>query len=350
MPTTKAIAYSIVSMALGVGAFYKTQSVTVPIFEPIMEACQNLEIAPEDFAAKTGYHRYDPTLGFGVLNVFVCLATQFFHQLTQHAPAGTLALLTTVIVGLPMGVSITLEAGRKDAKGLVRYPIIMAFLYQIFGLSVIFPFLWVPSYILGRGEGGLSTARIYVSIPMVVPGVVLSILILWLDADSDLWTTCAAILGGPTICCINCFMWPIRDPDPNDKVLAQKSAEASTLPYAVAGLMSLAGWLWLVFIVTIPHYGFHPMAIYKDVWGEANPSVAFMMIDAVIVWMGMIVFIAYQKPQAGLEAIALSIMFGPGAGPALILAGLQMDDEFQMKLAIAAQKQRKAEALKKKKE
>jgi hypothetical protein len=47
-----------------------------------------------------------------------------------------------------------------------------------------------------------------------------------------------------------------------------------------------------------------PMAIiYKDVWGEANPSVAFMMIiDAVVVWLGMIVFIlAYQKPQAGLE-------------------------------------------------
>jgi hypothetical protein len=44
-------------------------------------------------------------------------------------------------------------------------------------------------------------------------------------------------------------------------------------------------------------------------------------------------------------------MFGPGTGPALILAGLQVDDEFQMKLAIAAQEQRKAaEALKKKKE
>jgi hypothetical protein len=250
-----------------------------------------------------------------------------------------------------MGVSITLEAGRRDAKGPVRYPVIMAFLCQIFGLSVIFPLLWVPSYILGRGDGGLSTARIYASIPMVVPGVVLGILILWLDADSDLWTTCAAILGGPTICCMNCLMWPIQDPDPNDKVLAQKSAEASTLPYAVAGLMSLAAWLWLVFIVTISNYGFHPMAIYKDVWGEqANPSVALMMIDAVAVWLGMIVFIAYQKPQAGLEAIALSIMFGPGAGPALILAGLQMDEEFQMKLAIAAQEQRKGEALKNKKE
>jgi hypothetical protein len=316
-----------------------------------MEACMNLEIKVEDFAEKTGYHAYDPTWGFGFFNVFVCLITQFLHALVEQSPAGSVAWFTTMIVFLPVNVLITLEAGRRDAKGPVRYPLIVDVLNQIFGVSVLFPLVWVPSYIWGHGEGGLSQTRIYASVPIALPRMVLSIVIFWLlPTSSSWWTSCAAIVGGPAVCLPLALLHFVQDPDPtvNNVAAVQTSAEKSTMSYAVAGVISLAAWLWLVFIVTIPQYGFSLSAIYKDVWEEANPAVAFMTIDAIVLWLGLIVFIAYHKLQFGLEALALSFLFGPGAGPALVWAGIQVDDEAQLKWAIIAQ--RKADEEEKKNE
>jgi hypothetical protein len=350
-PTYKAIAFSVVSAGLGAFAFYKTQTVSSAMFEPIMAACLNLEIKVEDFAEKTGYHAYDPIWGFGFFNVFVCLITQFLHALVAQSPAGAVAWFTTMIVFLPVHVLITLEAGRGDAKGPLRYPLIVDVLNQVFGVSVLFPLVWVPSYIWGHGEGGLSQTRIYASVPIAVPRLLLSIVIFWLlPTSSSWWTSCAAIVGGPAVCLPLALLYFVQHPDPNDLVVVQTSAEKSTMPYAVTGVISLAAWLWLVFIVTIPHYGFRLSAIYKDVWGEADPAVAFMTIDAIVLWLGLIVFIAYHKFQSGLEALALSFLFGPGAGPALVLAGLQVDDEAQLEWAMAAQEQRKADEEKKKNE
>jgi hypothetical protein len=329
-PSAKDISFCVLSMGLGAWAFLKTQEVTAPMFEPILAACQNSDIPLSEFTEKTGYHVYDPRWGFGAFNIFVCLITQFLHELVQTKPAGALVWMTTMLVAVPVSVLMTIEAGRKDARGPVRYPMIVSLFYQIFGVSVIFPLVWIPSYILGRGSGGVSIARVYASIPLMLPGIVLSVLVFLLDIESALWTSCAGILGGPAIVLLNALLWVIKAPDPLDLKAAKKSAEITTMAYAASGMVSLAAWLWLVFLVAIPHFGLNATKVYNSVWGEANPAVQFMTIDAMVLWLATLIVIAYQKDFAGLEALGLSFLFGPGAGPALVIAGLQVDDEARL--------------------
>jgi hypothetical protein len=330
-------------MGLGAWAFLKTQEVTAPMFEPILAACQNSDIPLSEFTEKTGYHTYDPRWGFGAFNIFVCLITQFLQELVQTKPAGVLAWMTTMLVAVPVSVLMTIEAGRKDAKGPVRYPMIVAFLFQILGVSVIFPLVWIPSYVLGRGSGGVSITRVYASVPLMLPPIVLSVLVFLLDTESALWTSCAGILGGPAIVLLNALLWVIKDPDPLDLKAAKKSAEMTTMAYTASGIVSLASWLGLVFLVAIPYYGMNATKVYNSVWGEASPSVRFMTIDAMVLWLATLIVIAYQKEFAGLEALGLSFLFGPGAGPALVMAGLQVDDEVQLN---ATNRQRQLEVAK----
>jgi hypothetical protein len=243
--------------------------------------------------------------------------------------------MTTLLVAMPLSAWMTLEAGRKDAKGPIRYPLILGILMQVLGMSVVFPAVWIPSYCLGRGKGGVNLKRLYASIPMNSPGLILSVLLFTLPTDSSLWTSCAAILGGPGIVFLVCFMWTIPDPDPKDEKALKESNELSAKVFAVAGIISLAAWLWLVFIVAIPHYGFSISAFWNDIWAgeKANPSVMFMAMDAGVLWLAGLIAVGFVKEQAGIEAMLYSLVFGPGAGTALVLAGLQVDDSAQLKEA-----------------
>ena len=92
-PKRKA-AFAGASILLGLVAFKKVNEVSGPAFEPILEVCTDTTIAPEEFAAKTGYHEYDAAVGFKVFNVLVCLITQFLFELRNRESFQTTRYLT----------------------------------------------------------------------------------------------------------------------------------------------------------------------------------------------------------------------------------------------------------------
>jgi hypothetical protein len=348
-PSARDIFYCVISSALGAYCMIADPSGLLASSEPLMASCSRNDITPEEYASTTGYHIYDPLWGFGIFKGLVCFITQFLYQLTQNSPAGSLAWMTTFAISSPLSILMAVEAGRKDAKGLVRFPLIVALLYQILGISVVFPLVWIPSWILGRGTGGVNKYRTMVSVPMIFPMIILSGLIFWLDPRSSLWTSCAAIIGGPGICFLNAVYWGIPDPDPKDPTILKDSNERSSMAFAFSGIIALGIWMWLVFIIAIPHYGFSLSAIYNDLWAEApTDAVKFMTMDAGVLWLSGLIVLAYHNEFAGLEGVALSLVFGPGAGVALVLAGLCVDDDAQLQLAEKTVEAKKEAKLKEK--
>ena len=313
-----------ISFGLGAWAFYKTQQVSGPSFEPIIQACSKSNVTPAEFAQMTGYHEYEPMLGFGIFRFFVCLITQFLHKLAHTHPGGFLMWMLTFVVAFPVGVLVIVEAGRAGSWGPIRYPIIFGLLYQLLGISVIFPLLWVPFYIFGQGTGGVSKFRAWAAAPMNLPGLLLSIAAFIVNTKTYIWTVVAGILGGPALALTPILLWGDKEPPLSDSKAIRDGADIAAKAYAIAGILSLLVWVFLLFVV-FAEFGFHPMALYAHVWSEADSAVAFMTIDATVLWLGLIVCIASRKLQGGIEALLLAPIFGPGGAAALVLAGLEIE-------------------------
>lgn len=325
--TVKDIVVSLGCMVLGAWAFVTVNEISGPRMEPILAACQNPDIPLSEFAEKTGYHAYDPTFGLGIFNFLCCIITQFLLDLVETYPAGILTWMSIIVVSFPLGVWMTIEAGRKDAKGPIRYPLINGLLFQLFGISIVFPLVWIPAYIFGRGSGGANSKRIYAAIPLGLLGLILSVLVFTLSTQSAAWTSCAGFLGGPGVALLVCLLWPIPHPDPNDDKTRRESKDLSAKAFTVAGILSLVLWVWLVAFVIIPHYGFDVGAIWNDIWAgeDASSFVKFMTIDAGVLWLAGVIVIGYVNAQAGMEALLFSLIIGPGAALAFVLARLQKD-------------------------
>lgn len=318
---------SAVSAALGAWAFYKTQQVTGPMFEPILAACMNNKISVADFADQTGYHAYEPKLGFGVLGPFICIITQFVHQLVENYPAGFLMWSATMLTLAPVTVLINVEAGRHGAFGILRYPLVMGVLYQMLGVSVVFPLLWVPAYCYGRSTGGaVSVTRAVLSLPLSMFCLALTILVFYLDPRSYLWTVCAGAMGGPLMAILAPMGLWLADQNakqPTTKEVARYSHSVMAFVYGTVGGVALVGWIFLLSIA-FNNYQTNILAFCADVWGpKANPSVVFMTIDAVILWLSLVVLIGFRDRKSALEALLLTPVFGPGGACALALAGIE---------------------------
>lgn len=331
--STSAIVCSTLSFIVGAWAFVKCQEVTGPLFEPILEACTNASKgnyeSMDDFVTLTGYHAYDTRVGLVVLEVFVCLITQFLHQLTEQAPQGLLTWGSVVVVSFPVGVLMSLEAGRQNVKGPCRWPTLMGILTQLLGISVIFPALWVPSYTYSssssESQGVVSSGLAKIVIFLSLPGAILSILVFCLDTDSTLWTTCAGILGGPVLPLIALTILLV--PAPKGTVsskMAQNTAYSSAVSFGLAGIASLVGWLYLV-VVAFTNYGWDYTTLLNDIWFEAHPAVAFMTIDTGVLWIGLLLHIGSRSLRGMLEALLGSLVFGPGAACCVALASLEME-------------------------
>ena len=159
---TRQICYALTSFALGAWAFYKVNAISGPAFEPILGACTNPDFtSATEFAKKTGYHLYEPKLGLGLgaFNVLVCLITQFLLELRETYPAGLLTWGGVIVVSLPATLLSVTTSGRRDVKGPVRYPTILGLLYQLFGVSVMFPLVFNPSYIFSGAKFGVPVTR-----------------------------------------------------------------------------------------------------------------------------------------------------------------------------------------------
>ncbi|KAL7488129.1 hypothetical protein ACHAW6_013718 [Cyclotella cf. meneghiniana] len=321
---TRKLIFSIPSFCLGAWAFYKVNQISGPAFEPILAACTNPDISVDDFAHKTGYHSYEPKLGLGAFKVLVCLITQFLLELRETYPAGIITWGGVVVVSLPLTLINLVVAGRKGSKGPVRYPVLFGLLFQLLGVSVIYPMLWVPSYIFSESKLGVptTTLRIGYATLLTLPTTILTFLVFYADTDSRLWTNSAGILGGPLLAMSGLALWTDEssslDASPQN---VAKSCNLMRKSYSLLGGISFLMYACLV-VVSFRYYQ-SLTDLWKDVWVEAGPSVAFMTIDTLVLYLGVLIFIAYHNEVKAIKAFALTPFVGPGTACCIVMSELE---------------------------
>lgn len=331
----KNIFYAVTSFLLGVWTFLKVNEVSGPAFEPIVAACTDSSISIDDFASKTGYHIYEPKVGFGAFNFLVCLTTQFLLELRETHPAGVLVWGGVILAGLPFSVVSCIESGRTGAKGPIRYPIAIGLLSQLLGVSVIVPLVWLPSFIFGKGSGAVSIIRPYTSVILNIPVLILTTIVFTVDTDRYLWTLCAGILGGPGLAMLNALLWfdkKTMSPSgesKSDTDIDKKNANlvasirASVHAYVTLAYVGIIGWIILLRIAYTT-YGVNVSLLWSDIWTNGKPCVAFMTVDTCVLYLAVVWYITYHKGVIpAITSIALTPILGPGAACSVILAQLE---------------------------
>ena len=324
---TRQICYALASFLLGVWAFKKVNSISGPAFEPILAACTNPDISAREFANKTQYHEYEPLLGLGAFNVLVCLITQFLLELRETYPAGVLTWGGVVVVSLPATLLSMTVAGRKGAKGPIRYPTVLGLLYQLFGVSVMFPLVFNPSFILGGPIFGvpITKTRILAGTAFTLPIVILTYLVFSVPTDNYLWTVSAGILGGPIIALMGLTLW--TDKSSSLEGTSQNITKSNNAIQKAYSLLATVGFLFWLCLVAVAYksYGFAFDNLWRDIWTEAGPSVAFMTIDTGVLYLGILIFIAYESEWKALKVFMFTPFLGPACAVSVILKEIELE-------------------------
>lgn len=318
--TLHQLSFTTISVLLGLWAFQKVNAISGPMFEPIIAACQ----LPLSEFESTDYHPYEPKVGLVAFNILVCLITQFMHDLVENSPGGLLMWGLIIVVSLPIGVMGMVEAGREDVRGPVRYPVATGLLYQLFGISVMFPLVWLPGYILGRGTGGVSPTRAWASIPLTLPGLVLTTLVFTLDPSTYAFTVAAGMLGGPVLVLSPLLLWAIQTPPAKDARALSEGSKVVTKAYHIAGIVAALAWYALLYVVHTSYHWNLP-ALWTHVWTDANPCVAFMTVDSIVLWVALLIYIGYRCPRGLVESLVWCPLVGPGASCAMIMGRLERE-------------------------
>mmetsp|Transcript_20292 Transcript_20292/g.42450 ORF Transcript_20292/g.42450 Transcript_20292/m.42450 type:complete len:350 (+) Transcript_20292:249-1298(+) len=324
---TRQVCYAVASFCLGAWAFYKVNTISGPFFEPIIAACQNPDFSVDDFAQKTGYHSYEPKLGLGAFNLLVCLITQFLLELRETHPAGILTWGGVIVVSLPLALFNSICAGRRGGKGPVRYPTAFGLLFQLFGISVMYPMLYNPSYIFSGVRFGVPATnfRIIAATIFSLPGIILTFLVFYAPTESYLWTCAAGMLGGPILVMTGLFFW--MDKSSSMEGSTQNIMKSSNLlqnAYSLLAMVTFIFW-WCLMAVAFQTYGFEIGLLWRDIWVEAGPSVAFMTVDTGVLFLGELLLIAYESEWKAVKAFALTPLVGPGAAICLVLIELELE-------------------------
>eukprot|EP00565_Helicotheca_tamesis_P008251 CAMPEP_0185733684 /NCGR_PEP_ID=MMETSP1171-20130828/20293_1 /TAXON_ID=374046 /ORGANISM="Helicotheca tamensis, Strain CCMP826" /LENGTH=339 /DNA_ID=CAMNT_0028403469 /DNA_START=83 /DNA_END=1102 /DNA_ORIENTATION=- len=319
------LCYAAVSFIVGAWAFVKVNSISGPAFEPILAACGNAEISAEDFARETGYHSYEPKVGLGVFKILVCLITQFLLELRETYPAGLLTWGGVVVAALPLNGLMTITAGRRGAKGPVIYPTIIGLLYQLLGISVIFPLIYNPSYYFSGAKLGVpvTNLRITAAVIFTLPVTLLTYFVFASPTNGYTWEVSAGILGGPILAMLGLPLW--LDKSPSMEVTSENVARSNSAiqrAYTFLSAVAFAIYSYLL-VVAYQTYGLAFDELWRDIWSEAGPSVAFMTIDTGVLYLGELLFIAYHSEWKAFKAFLMTPLVGPGAACCIVLKELE---------------------------
>lgn len=192
----KNIAFTVMAFWLGAFIFIKRDDLLGETLREYNEACQNFDqLSMDDWIrSNPSLIKYDDSLGlFSWGNVMVCTGTQLFRELNK-INASALSCVTLELIGLPLLVSILLEVGRKDASGPLKIPLAVWWLMQNFSMPIVFPLFWLPSYFFLRGNGSINPARIFASLPMALPPLIITIMIFYLEPGHPTWGSCKFFL------------------------------------------------------------------------------------------------------------------------------------------------------------
>jgi hypothetical protein len=282
----------------------------------------------------------------------VCLITQFLYRLTQNSPAGFITWTTTIIASIPLGMLMSLESGRSGATGPVMYPTIIGLFAQFLGISVSFPAIWVPSYLLlgGSRTGAVPAMRPYAAVYLLPPIIALTYLAFNLDPASNHWTLTAGTLGGPLLPMLSLLLWRLKpkaaaDVTPQD---VSRGAIASSNCYLIVSVVSMAMW-GTVLRAIMSEYGLSLDAMKAGLWFDADPAVRFMVIDAFVLFAGALAYVASVDPIDSVASLLVSPIIGPGASVGLMLWGHERLRDGKVKAALRIASEQKQMQQKKKK-
>lgn len=273
---------------------------------------------------------------FGAFKGLVCRQTQLFYQLNESNASAITGLLTASI-SMPLLMAILIEGGRGDAGAPLKLPVVMWVLSQEFGLAVVFPMLYLPLYAFYRGasKSAIHPFRVYASLPLVFPQLVLTILVFWFSPGSSSWNNCVGLLAGPIFAGCTMLLSLFGDPPTTDtedvKKLGVLSRRIMALNYGAAGLVSLLIWLWLVFIMILPTFGLSGAfeGLQNELWSNATVKLRCKTVEVIALWIAGLIFVGTHNTQAVLEALGIGALFGPGAGLCLALAGVAVSEDME---------------------
>jgi hypothetical protein len=318
--------FSLLAFSMGAWAFIKTQEVSKEVMEPFVVGCttaaEGIDLIP-----------HEPLLG----GTFVCIITQFLHRLTQNTPAGLITWVSTIAASFPVSVLMLAEGGRAGAGGIIRYPTLIGLMMQFLGVSVIFPLVWVPGYLLlsSSRTGPVLSRRIYIGLVItLLPATLLTFFTFTLTPASYPWTLCAGILGGPILPLSSLLLWGMEPTKVTDASAVVAGARATANAYLFASICGFLAWMVVVH-AALDTYELDPFALWDAVWTNADGSVRFMTIDAGILFLALIVYIASKDLTDALAALLVSPILGPGASCGLIL---WMNECVRAKTAAKAEK------------
>jgi hypothetical protein len=246
-----------------------------------------------------------------------------FHETARSTPGGPLAGMTAFVAFMPWLVLIALEAGRSGAKGLIRYPMIVALILQM-GAGLFLLTVYIPCFIFGRCKEQNPLPKGYILSATFPPlaYMISASLTFFVATDTTLWKVSAGILSGWLIIYSFVPVWLASGGQPLER---EASRRLSTVPYLVTGTFAFIGWLGVLVIVTF-QMGADFGIMFNLLWKDATPMVRFFVIDATSISMASILLVAYLRESVLKECLLLSAMFGPGSGIAMTLAGLEIED------------------------
>jgi hypothetical protein len=153
----------------------------------------------------------------------------------------------------------------------------------------------------------------------------LTVLLFTADINSQTWTQSAGILGGPMVVLGSAILWLVPTPLVVTQTSSAIGRKAAFYAYAIVGFLATVSWYSLVYIANAK-FGLNYQALWAHVWSDAHASVAFMTIDAFVLWLSQILYLAYRKPAGALEAFVTTLLFGPGGSIAIGMAQLELDE------------------------
>ena len=348
------------------GLVLVASNVLMAPFALVADACIN-----ETVFEASGLHAYEASLG----GPLVCVMTQAMLSVAAR-PAGALAWGLSASVRIPFTMLMLVEAGRQG-RGPVRWPVLLLLLSRVLGLGVVALVLWLPAALYGSLGGGVSPARVPVSLVLSLAPMAMSTGMFVLDTDSRGWAICVGLLFGPALVLLPCLLWPFPPPgsavvltpwrlsppltaattpaaavataasapaaaaargvvprsiverDPGATVSAPHAATgpesaalraAALLAHTYALVAGLAGLLYALLLWRAAHTFSSVAATWTAVQSDSAPAIATTLVDAGGLAVALLLYALASRPAHATLALLAVPLIGPGAAGAALLA------------------------------
>lgn len=330
--TTTALSYAATGVVIGLVGHSLQQQVWQATSDPIREACTSVAYkSMQDFVEGSGLRAYDTQFGLVLGDPVVCTTTQQLYQYIQEGSiAGLLLTGLKLLLQVPVTMTVVIEAGRQDNRGILLWPTLVSLLCYCLGTSVVFPSFWVVCYcLLGDNHyhnfesGATDFSRGPLALLVSLPSAVLFLMTIYLDAESEAWSICAALMGSPLLPLLPLAAWTLRPPEEVSNKEAILSAKTVATNYAILAGLSFFGWIGILLAYSTS-YGITDFGkFWTEIW--FSPAVRALLVEVWTLSLAWMALIASRSEWSACEALLLAPLVGPGAAVAIELASLELE-------------------------